>query len=320
MGIATLLVILGHSAGNGVVMPEWMKSLCGLASVGVDIFLFVSGLGLWYSLKNLDENRFGGGIKLWYLKRYKRILIPYLLISGFQQFLSVLHGTPISQALLELSTISYWINHRGAWFIAMLIPVYAMTPIHYNVCEKVGRPVLYSLVLVVIVVLIYSMDYRTGIEVVQQIIANIKHVLYHLPSFLIGFMLAPYSKTEKRVSNLWMICLPIIVALMMKFLSWGYWPGFLFLPFISCCCYLIRISGTVVSTIFNFFGRISLESYLFNGIIGTWIIWYLPQLYYSPLNRGCYLSYFIVCVVGTILAYIVHKFCNRLLNVNARKQ
>ena len=34
MGIATLLVIFGHSVGNGVVMPRWMESLCGLASVG----------------------------------------------------------------------------------------------------------------------------------------------------------------------------------------------------------------------------------------------------------------------------------------------
>lgn len=33
MGIATLLVIFGHSVGNGVVMPRWMESLCGIASV-----------------------------------------------------------------------------------------------------------------------------------------------------------------------------------------------------------------------------------------------------------------------------------------------
>lgn len=63
MGIATLLVIFGHSAGNGVVMPGWMESLCGLASVGVDIFLLVSGLGLWYSLNNLKAERLSGGIE-----------------------------------------------------------------------------------------------------------------------------------------------------------------------------------------------------------------------------------------------------------------
>ena len=63
MGVATLLVIFGHSAGNGVIMPKWLESLCGLASVGVDIFLFVSGLGLWYSLKKLNDKsllRWGG--------------------------------------------------------------------------------------------------------------------------------------------------------------------------------------------------------------------------------------------------------------------
>ena len=64
MGIATLLVIFGHSAGNGVAMPGWMESLCGVASVGVDIFLLVSGLGLWYSLNNLNaEHLSGGGIE-----------------------------------------------------------------------------------------------------------------------------------------------------------------------------------------------------------------------------------------------------------------
>lgn len=60
MGVATLLVLFGHSAGNGVVMPGWMESLCGLASVGVDIFLFVSGLGLWYSLRSVQITRRGG--------------------------------------------------------------------------------------------------------------------------------------------------------------------------------------------------------------------------------------------------------------------
>lgn len=61
MGIATLLVIFGHSAGNGVVMPDWMESLCGLASVGVDIFLLVSGFGMWYSLNNLKAECLSGG-------------------------------------------------------------------------------------------------------------------------------------------------------------------------------------------------------------------------------------------------------------------
>lgn len=51
MGVATLLIILVHSYQQGVLMPGWMESLCNIGSLGVDIFLLVSGLGMWYSLE-----------------------------------------------------------------------------------------------------------------------------------------------------------------------------------------------------------------------------------------------------------------------------
>lgn len=320
MGIATLLVIFGHSAGNGVVMPEWMESLCGLASVGVDIFLLVSGLGLWYSLNNLKiENLSVGVLKRWYARRYKRILVPYLIIIGFQNILAIIHGRQVLQAFMELSTLGYWINHQGAWFIAMLIPVYAITPLHYSISMKVKRPVLYSMSIIVAVVLVSGLDYPIESSEGQMIMANIKHVLYHLPSFLIGFILAPFALNHKKVSYFWMILLPVGIVVIQKFTHFGYWPGFIVLPFITVCCLLLRYAGRVVYSILGFFGKISLESYLFNGIVGAWIIWYLPRLYESPLNKGCYLSYLIVCVLGTILAYLVNRLCNRMLNHSTKQ-
>ena len=315
MGIATLLVIFGHSAGNGVVMPEWMESLCGMASVGVDIFLLVSGLGLWYSLNNRKTERLSGGVlKRWYVRRYKRILVPYLIIIGFQKILSVIHGMPILQAFLELSTIGYWIDHQGAWFVAMLIPLYAIAPLHYTICRKMKNPVLYSMVIIAVIIFVSALNYPIESMHGQEIIANIKQPLYHMPSFLIGFMLAPFALNNKRVSCFWLVFLPVAIVLIQKFTHFGYWPVFLVLPFVAVCCVLLRYAGRVLSSVLDFFGKISLESYLLNGIVGTWIIWYLPRLYESPLNKGCYLSYFIVCVVGTILAYLVNRISNRMLN------
>lgn len=309
MGVATLLVIFGHSEGNGVVMSDWMKSLCGLSSVGVDIFLLVSGLGLWYSLTKIDEYV---KVKSWYIRRYKRILIPYIIIIGFQKVLSVLHGMPIPQAIFELSTLSYWVNHRGAWFIAMLIPVYAFTPLYYSFYNRLKYPIVYSLMIIAIVVFLSAMNYPTESIGWQMVIDNIKHVLYHLPSFLIGFMLASFAKEGKKISYFWVIPLPLIIVVIMKVMQWGYWPGFLVLPFIAIFCMVFKYMGNVISLVLNFFGKISLESYLFNGIVGTWIICYLPGLYNSPFNRGCYLSYCIVFVVGTALAFLVHLVCNKL--------
>ena len=316
MGVATLLVIFGHSAGNGVIMPKWLESLCGLASVGVDIFLFVSGLGLWYSLKKLNDKSLlrWGGIKQWYIRRYKRILIPYLIIIGFHQILSIIHGKPVFSALMELSTIEYWLNHRGAWFIAMLIPVYAITPLHYIICKRMKKPVLYSVAIVAVVVVISSLNYPIDNTEGQMIISNIKHVMYHIPSFLIGFMLAPFAIDNRKISIFWMVLLPASIVIIMRFMHWGYWPEFIVLPFIVVLCLLFQFMHGPMSSVLEFFGKISLESYLFNTVIGSWLIWYLPNLYESPLNYGCYLSYFLICVIGTVLAYFVNRFCNKILN------
>ena len=98
----------------------------------------------------------------------------------------------------------------------------------------------------------------------------------------------------------------------MKVMQCGYWPEFLVLPFVAVCCPTFKYMGKIFFSVLNFLGKISLESYLLNVVIGTWIIWYLPNLYNSSMNKGCYLSYFIVCVVGTVLAYLIHLMCNKL--------
>ena len=51
MGIATLGIIISHSMGFGCFCPNpLLKSIIMHGSLGVDIFLFLSGLGCWYSL------------------------------------------------------------------------------------------------------------------------------------------------------------------------------------------------------------------------------------------------------------------------------
>ena len=131
MGIATLLVIFGHSVGNGVVMPRWMESLCGLASVGVDIFLLVSGLGLWYSLKSIDSQVNLWGVKCWYIRRYKRILVPYFIIAGIGNILAVMGGRTIGKLYLiyPQSVIGLNIKELGilqCLYRCMLLPRFMM--------------------------------------------------------------------------------------------------------------------------------------------------------------------------------------------------
>lgn len=248
MGVATLLVIMGHSAANGVVMPGWMESLCGLASVGVDIFLLVSGLGLWYSLGSAEETHWGGVID-WYRRRYKRILVPYLLIEGFSNILAITRGGSVLTALLNISTVNYWLNHQGAWYIAMLIPLYAITPAYDMFLKKVRQPVLFTFGLVIAIVGLSSVYVPIADVAITNIQENIRHVAVHLPPFFIGFMLAPMAKEQKNVSLFWMMIVPLLITVTMKFLHFGYWPGFLVFIFVPILCWVIKHGGKMINSI-----------------------------------------------------------------------
>lgn len=312
MGVATLLVIFGHSAGNGVVMPGWMEALCGLASVGVDIFLLVSGLGLWYSLRKSELTDLGG-VFTWYRRRYTRILVPYLLISLVANVLAISRGSQtITTAILDITTINYWLNHRGAWFIAMLIPLYAITPLHDYFCRKVKNPFLFNLFVISSILVISCIPNTIDNIALHKLIDNVRNVFFHLPAFFVGFMIAPFSKNYKEVSWTWITVVPIMVVLLLKVFGIGYWPGFLFLPITAVLCVLFRHCWKVVMNIFRFFGRISLESYLMNVVVGSWIIAYLPMIYESSINRGNYLHYGLVIIFGTLFAYGVHLLCDKL--------
>ena len=59
MGLAAVMIIACHAPASGVKMPYISAKILELGNFGVDIFLFLSGLGCYYSL---SKNR--GGVSL----------------------------------------------------------------------------------------------------------------------------------------------------------------------------------------------------------------------------------------------------------------
>lgn len=57
MGVSTIFILICHAAGNNVFMPKWLMYMVAQGAIGVDLFLFLSGMGLYYSLLNHS----GGG-------------------------------------------------------------------------------------------------------------------------------------------------------------------------------------------------------------------------------------------------------------------
>lgn len=197
--------------------------------------------------------------------------------------------------------------------MAMLIPLYAITPIHYYICSKLEKPLYYNLFIVVVLIVVVSLPISSPVSRYDNMLGNIRHVLYRLPSFFLGFILAPLSKANGKVSFVWMVIAPLLVVAAMRFLHFGYWPGFLVLPLVYVLCCFFDLMGSSRLSLFRFYGKMSLECYLLNGATASLIIRYLPGVYDSPLNKGCYLFYALVIVIGTILAFIANKLSGRII-------
>lgn len=49
MGLSAILILICHSVAY-IDMPSILHYALSLGNIGVDLFLFLSGMGMWYSL------------------------------------------------------------------------------------------------------------------------------------------------------------------------------------------------------------------------------------------------------------------------------
>ena len=109
-----------------------------VGGVGVDMFLFLSGIGLYYALEKRPT------LKQFYFRRFKRLLIPYCVIgTAFWVFKDLcLVWKPI-RFLADLSLLSFFVKGNGLfWYIALMIPLYLAAPWFYRLSKERCRKAL----------------------------------------------------------------------------------------------------------------------------------------------------------------------------------
>lgn len=133
-GIAAMLVLMVHA--TQYVWPDSMaavKKIFAEGGMGVDIFLLLSGVGLYRSYTN------AAGIKGFYKRRMQRILpafIPLALV--FYAIIVLQRGESFIDYLLHVSTLSFWVkNETCTWYVSYIIIFYLLYPIIYKMIHKI---------------------------------------------------------------------------------------------------------------------------------------------------------------------------------------
>lgn len=311
MGFSALLIIICHASSYHVEMPPVVRFLLSFGNVGVDIFLFLSGIGLWYSLNQGNRGR----LSKWYKKRFVRIFIPYVLIQiPFWGFSIIKGNFDLIDSLYEFSTIAFWVRHTGMWYVALLIPLYLLTPFLYKLLESTSHRIKLVIFLMILVLILCNLDIYSENNLAMNVIKNIQWAFGRTVSFIIGMAIAPVVKQGVKVNGLYIVLTTIILVPTLRLLGFGYyWSLFavMVLCFVKILDYL-SLKGRTYSFL-QFMGVISLESYLSNVYLKNTLMqtsWYNSD---SPLLYGHYFDYVVLVFIGGILlSFIVHKISAKI--------
>lgn len=134
MGIAILLVLFFHSKLKFDNVA--ITTIEDLGYIGVDIFLFASGIGCYYSLqKNSDAADF---IK----RRMIRILPMYLcFIVVWLVYKRVFFEMPVSSMIGNLFSVQNFTGKGNEfnWYISAMWLMYLLAPLFFSVVSKINR-------------------------------------------------------------------------------------------------------------------------------------------------------------------------------------
>ena len=306
MGIATVLIILCHAPANGVVMPHLLDRAMRWGGVGVDMFLFYSGLGMYYSLQKTTN------IKEWYKRRYMRVLVPFFMFAiPYYIFRMIIDEDSMLHFVGNITTISFWTRHEGAWFVALLILLYLFTPLNAKIID--GARIRWMPVLVFCLLSIVGACLPTT----NAVLNNIQMCLAHVPSFLVGYWVALYVSGGMEIKWSW-VALSLVVYVVLLFFyrqlnvssNWMIvLPGSIVLAGI-----LNKWPVTAINSSLLFLGTISLESYLANIFLPVVLRKTGAMSFLQTFDNGNYVFYMFVVLAGVSIAYVGHVISGKMLN------
>lgn len=304
MGIAMLSVMLFHQYFTSVFPFNVFHNF---GNWGVDVFLFLSGMGL---VRSLERN----SLPIYYKRRFKRI-IPSCIICGTTKYVIILLLGPSVAALVDGLNLGWWsLASLDSWFIPTILILYTISPLLNNLLRK--WPYI-SLTIITITMLVNGLTLRPviGNEWTSPL-GILSWTIERLPVFSAGMFLSIRKDwIDDKISY---SILFLIAALGFRILDkYGFFLhartySFIALTFgmptlILANIYFLRFLPIIIKKGFVFLGEYSLELYLVHGFI----FW---SLKINHVNVSSWLLLPIAITLSLLAAYfskyIVKKFCH----------
>lgn len=327
MGMAMLFIILFH-----VFLPRTddFFGLRRIGNLGVDMFLFLSGIGLWFSWAKVKVESFSDFNKS-YLSFYKRRLqrvypawfiiacIYYIPRDLFAGDLSLpLGGAGWVEALGDiLINWDFWLHDEGTfWYIPATMMLYLFAPPYM---ELIRRHPIYRWLVVVMVMWCVLVQYVTPIH---QAVGHIEIFWSRVPIFFLGINMGEAVRRKDSLDgqSIWMIWIMFIMTLSTSI--WleqeihGRFPLFLermlYIPLTVTTIILLnrvfRRTPSWINKPIAWVGSISLEAYLIH------IEFVLKPI--EQYHLGYWPTFLLTVAITLPLAYLLNKTLSALRGIS----
>lgn len=299
MGIAILWVIFYHF---GFHTPGF-SHIARFGYAGVDIFMFLSGFGLFYSL-NKNNN-----LGTYYKKRIVRIFPTYFIV-GIVLSLFCYPTENLWNYLCRCSTLGFWTNGiYYEWFIPSIIMLYILFPFVFSLLKH-NRIKRYKLIIVLSIIISTSAVFN------NMIIDNWHFLLlYRVPIFLYGALTAYYLtngySSKEFIGLIWggliiFISFFIVPALRTRYIAFTFLT-----PMLLCIFCLLIKNITVINKWGGVIGKASLEIYLIHLV-------FLKYLRTNTINfREDFFDLTTVglTVISVFIGITLHKLITKCIHI-----
>lgn len=302
-GFSIIWIILFHGMNlaktDSPKIFSFLKPFLKHGNCGVEIFLFLSGISLYFSMKNNND------IIQFYKNRLSRLIVPFFLIDGIYWGYTCLYKKEDFMLFFKKITFySFWFEKDGlVWFVAFILWMYLLYPIIFHIIEK-DKKIVGCIILIVgaysicFILKNWNLTWFNSVEI----------ALTRAPVFFLGCCFGKLVYDNKIISRKWRI-----VTLLLSFygLSYFYQHPYSLVKYFRVTYFFVGPSLTLwiaiildilgnkrINKLLCLWGGLSLELYLTHFAIRKE---FLQSSYYCMNYKNNYYMYLLVCFLGAFL-------------------
>lgn len=270
-------------------------------NIGVEIFLFVSGIGLYFAYEK--KPRF----KDYYVKRLINVyfisIVIYLIFGGIVAILT--KNSDMFYFFSRAFGLNWFLGKSNFyWYVSFIMLMYAVFPLFYKLVKIIENKKTNTLIVATIISLYFLIiiAFRN-----TSFFETYEIGLTRVPIFFAGSYAGCLVKNKKSFGWLFYLLagsgiLIKLVAIKFNVLIFNRISSFFF--FFSVLLILLVVLNllpSVLKTVFAWFGKMSLELYLIHGIIYTCI----SDYYCEYCNE---ITYLLTIIVAIPFSFLISKF------------